>query len=140
MIKGGVDNSKSPGSPRNISPRSYKLRRRFTTNSNTPGLARNLSENAMNEKEFHLLTGYKQVERLKQIGKGGCGITVWKARIDGWLCCMKELERKDVTKKEEDHFKKEIVNYSSIPQDNKHLCRFLGWQQTETHIQMFLTL
>jgi serine/threonine protein kinase len=142
MHKGGVVTEEVK------SPRSFKLRR-YTTNTilnsnSTPYLSRKTSEQCVSSssesKDLINSSHKRDVERLIAIAKGGNGITVWKARIDGWLCCMKELERCNVTPKEESHFKKEIVLYSSIPQDNKHLCRFLGWQQTETHIQVFLTL
>jgi len=81
------------------------------------------------------------VEKLEEIGSGSAGTKVYKAYADGWLCCLKELTLDDfTTEKDITNFKKEILTYASLPTDNIHLCRFLGWQMSNSHVQLFLTL
>lgn len=80
------------------------------------------------------------VERTKKIGSGAFGSTVYKAVVNGWLCCLKEFPLDNANAIDTDSFKKEIQTYTSVPCDNEHLCRFLGWRETSTHIQIFLRL
>ena len=89
----------------------------------------------------------------------GSGTTIWKVKLDGWICCMKELDLEVQGEQEwnkiwfqfgltslledadTETFKAEVDVLKSLPSHSKsHLPQYLGFQYTVSKMQLFTSL
>lgn len=80
------------------------------------------------------------VEKKKLVGTGGSGCKVWKAKIDGWICCVKELPVEMCSAVDIETFEQEITILQNLPAENPNLIRYLGFQKNGNCMQLFMTL
>lgn len=79
------------------------------------------------------------VQRISKIGDaGGSATQVFKVKLDGWTCCMKEVH---VSSGVADELKNEIEIMRTLPTfPTSHLPQFLGYQLTNDTYQLFISL
>lgn len=79
-----------------------------------------------------------RVEKKKLIGSGGSGCKVYSAKIEGFVCCVKELPI-DLAEEDTKAFEQEITILKNLPKSS-HLIRYLGFQNDGTMLQLYMTL
>jgi len=141
-----------------LTPKAKKRFRRYTANlfhrsSSTPILDDTSDVAGGRQNSFCLTPRTPQafreipedeIERVKRLRGGGSGCMLWIARVDGWSCCLKEIELNRASKREMDEFEKEVQVLSKITKPARgmptHLVQFLGCQRTPHALQLFMTL
>lgn len=84
------------------------------------------------------------IKRLKLIHFNHLSNTkIWKAKIDGWTCCVKEIlfDQSDTSKKTIEMFRREVEILRTLPSaPDSHLPQYLGYQFQPDSIQMIMSL
>lgn len=107
---------------------------------NSPRLSRNRN-NTSTDRLFDQigLLAKKNIEHINVLARGGSGCLLWVASVDGWKCCMKELEVDRSVRSQIVDLEKEIDILCTLPK-NKHLIQFLGYQRNDNFLRVFMSL
>lgn len=75
--------------------------------------------------------------RVKKLASGASGCKLWKARVKGWSCCLKEISTFNASKSDVKEFENEIEILGKLGSQT-HLVQFLGCQRTKQSLQIFM--
>ena len=115
-----------------VSPRSLNSGDALGTLSKSadvsPRRRREMSPTKYNELLFK--SNEFDVHKIKKLSGGtGSGCSVYKAKINGWRCCVKELVKKDSTNFEQDMFRRELTVMRTI--ESRNVCQYLGYNDDD---------
>lgn len=80
------------------------------------------------------------IRKIHDIARGGSGARVYKAKIDGGSYCVKELKITNSNPQDVEELIAEIELLRQLPSGNSHLVDYIGYQRTETSIQVIMGL
>jgi PAS domain S-box-containing protein len=129
-----------------MSDSNHKARRNFSSASIAPTFSASTSSLFPNDTDDEDLTddtshgkiAYENFEIHERIADGGgSGASVYRCSVDGWGCCMKEINITDTAGADLQGMLNEVTVLEQLPY-HKNLVRYLFHRSTPSSVQIFM--